>query len=623
MATPARTTRARSRQATTPAPLPAVDVRQSHAYGSRGRANLRGQLAGEGATFVEAFTTGRSGAGSVPVLEESLVDEEELLPAQPPASRQGTVVDSIAHYEGTNISARSGSMPPPPRPTAAASRFPPAATTTTAAEDSNPWTLSVLLFAIPRYLWRNLWALLLGAFICSSWAVMPLPDKLGAKRDRIIRGFKLQWDVPGYDQPPGELEKLWILTRHNSSLLSMDMPPITEPALQQLVNIRLFGRQEDLDRNYTALAERITGMEEYIPRRMVVDIVDGEMSIREGFWLALREKLSGSPEMYDAFIAANEEIAARRTANAVNESLESAISSERLLTREETVKLLEEESRHLEKRLVEMVQSKNDDAASIARAVATQVATQVATEGKPTSFDAQLKLLVNAHMLSATYVALTSVNHFSPLLGAIVDPHHTSPTAPLKRKAPKVGWFSKSLQRSPNPPVAALTHWNEMGDCWCAAQSPEMGHAQLAVITEHKIVPENFIIEHVPAVGRLGLTSAPKSFELWAETPSAQDAAEVKAAIRKWVGPSSHWATCNDYDDLLGPTNTSVCIASGGYNAEDETWVKTYAMIANMGALDFAANKFYYRVNNNWGAVNTCTYRVRLTGRDTELDLYG
>lgn len=613
MATPARNTRARSRQSTTtPGPLPAVDVRVSHSYGSRGRANLRGQLAGEGATFAEAFASGRNaGAGPAPVLEESLVDEEELLPAQPPVSRQGTVVDSTAHYEGTNLSARRGSMPPPERPRAT--------TTTAAAENGNPWTLSVLLFAIPRYLARNFWALILGACLFPG---LFFGIFFFLNRDKFFRGMRITMGRPAYDPPPGRLEELWLLVRHNDTFVDMNLPPITDPTLQQMVNIRLYGRQDDLEANHTALAKRVADLEDYVPPRMVVDLVDGEMVIRERFWSALSEKLQGSTELYDSFIAANEDAANRLAANAVNKSLESAISSERVLHRDGIVKLLEDSGRDLEIRLREMMDSKHADAASVARTVAAQVATQISVEGKQRSFHDELRLLVNAHMLQNTYNALTSPNYFSPNLGAVVDPHHSSPTAPLKQKVPKVGWFASSLKRRPNPPVAALTHWNEMGDCWCAARSPEMGHAQLAIITEHKIVPHNFIIEHVPAIGRQGKTSAPKSFELWAETPSAEQAAEVKAAIRKFVGPSSHWSTCNDDDDLLGPTNTSVCVASGGYNINADTWVHSYPMIANMDRLDFAANKFYYRVDNNWGAVNTCTYRVRLTGRDTEMDLY-
>jgi hypothetical protein len=112
MATPGRTTRARSRQ-TTPvsAALPALDVRNSSAYGSRGRAPLHNQLAAEGITLAQGFTTARAGNTIAPVFEES---EDEELHMQAPMSRLGTYVGSQANYESPIHSVMDRMSTPPP-----------------------------------------------------------------------------------------------------------------------------------------------------------------------------------------------------------------------------------------------------------------------------------------------------------------------------------------------------------------------------------------------------------------------------------------------------------------------------------------------------------------------------
>lgn len=608
MATPARSTRARSRQ-TTPQPLPAVDVRTSHGYGSRGRAKLHNQLAGAGATLADAFATGRDGAGIAPVFEESVEDEEELH-TQPPMSRQGTVVESMAHYEGSRRSERHESMPPPP-PVPAAFR---AATPPPPPPPAEPWTLSVLLFAVPRYLWRNIWAVLLGAFLFGSYAVVPLPGMVSDRRDEFFRGLKIAAGVPGYDLPPAHLERLWMFVRssafHAEEL--QRMAPIDDPLLQRMVNVRLRGLIDDLDANQTALGDRVSAIEEFLPLRTVVDVIEGNMVITDDFWNALSRKLRGEPEFFDSFIAASEQTFMTIADASVHDYFDGALRERRILSREEMLELLNQSGKDLEKRLSSLVQAGTDDAVNAARTVAAQVAREIA-ENTPSDLRNQLAVLAKSNLLANTYEALTSVNFFSPNTGALIDPHHTSPTALKPKKDTNAGWFANSLKRPTLPPAFALTKWDEMGDCWCAAKSEDMSYAQLAVMTDNPIAPRRLIVEHIPAGGTTDINKAPRDFELWAETNSVE---EAKTTVQNLKNKNMHYGV-NKYDKLTGPTETSVCIASGQYDIHAENWVQSVPMLADMEEFPtINATKFYFRVWSNWGSDQTCIYRVRLTGTD-------
>lgn len=605
MATPGRTTRSRSRQ-TTPQPLPAVDVRQSHTYGSRGRANLHTQLAAAGTTFAQGFTTARATAGIAPVVEESDESEEEVQ-SQPPMSRQGTYVGSFAHYESPAHSERHESMPPPSprRPAPFATDMPEA--------PEEPRTLSVLLLAVPRYLWRNFWAVLLGALLLGTIAHIKLPERAAEPRDQFFRGLKIAVGVPGYDQPPAKLERLWMFVRYKAFLTEEldQLAPVTDPVLQSLINVRLRGLITDIDNNQTALAERFSAIETYLPPRMVVDLVDGEMVIRDDFWHALSDKLQGSEELFDAFVAANEETATRIADTAAAGYIDGALQSKRLLDREGLIELLDQNSRDLETRLTTLVQTGTSDSMNAARTIAAQVAKEIA-ENTPSDIRTQLGVLAKSNLLYNTYDAMSSVNWFSPKMGAIVDPHHTSQTALKPQKATNNGWFTKSIKRLTPAPITALIPWEETGDCWCAAKTTDMGQAQLAVITEDKITPKRLIVEHIPPGGAQDIKSAPRDFELWADLYTIEEAESMKQKLRAM---DSHYDLgCKN--SLEPPTETSVCISAGRYDIHAENWVQSAPMLVDMEQAGLAAGKFYYRVLSNWGAQQTCTYRVRLTGHD-------
>jgi hypothetical protein len=616
MATPGRTTRARSRQ-TTPvsAALPALDVRNSSAYGSRGRAPLHNQLAAEGITLAQGFTTARAGNTIAPVFEES---EDEELHMQAPMSRLGTYVGSQANYESPIHSQRRDSTPPPsPR------RDGPYVHTTTNAAPPSPWSLSVLLFAVPRYLWRNLWAVLLGATLLGLAAHVKLPKEAGESRDEWFRHLKGLVGVRGYDQPPDKLERLWMFVRTDSfTKEELDrLPPITDPLLQQLVNVRLRSLITDLGSNHTALESNVTALEqrmadaeEFFPPRMVVNVVDGKMLINDEFWHAVTSKIRGSDDLFDTFVAANEESATRIAETVTAGHLDEALASKRVLNRESLMEFLDQQSIELEKRLKVVVDAGTQDALSASAEVAREVA-----ENTPNDLRAQLSVMAKSAIIANRYEAMTSVNWFSKAMGAIVDPHHTSPTALMPQDARPAGWFATSFRRLTPIPAVALVEWTETGQCWCAAKNNDtfMGHAQLAVITRRKITPYTLIIEHIPEAGSEDIRNAPKDYQLWADLGTVEAAESMERELRE----RSPW-----YDSRCDlpetpeppPTKSSILMACGRYDYAKPNWVQSFYMLHDTPDLyetGFEASKFYLRVLSNWGSDQTCIYRARLTAQ--------
>jgi hypothetical protein len=614
MATPSRHTRSRSRQ-TTPSALPAIDRKTSHGYGARGKANLTTQLAAAGTTLAEGFSTAR-GMDAL-VEEEAVVEEEEHIP-QPQMQRQGTVVESFALYEGSQRSQRSqrsrndDSMPPPPPPP------PPAAARRSARRDSSPpppptepWSLSVLLFAVPRYLWRNKWSLLLGALILALAAHMDLPESARWRRDRFFYGVKSSIGVPGYDLPLSTAEEHWMWFRYNVTLAEdfHDLPEIRDPALQGMINVRLRQMIRDAENNHTALFHRVEALEEFLPPRMVVDVVDDQLVIKEQFWNVLASKLRGDSGIFDAFVAANEKAATEIALAASEEHLSTALSIKRVLTPRDMMEMLNGYANDLDSKL----ETWSGEQLAMVQSQATKIAKEVSQDAASDP-KTRLNVLIKSKIIANLYDSLSAVNYFSPNMGAVIDPHHSSPTALKPSK--KVGWFGKPLQHLTAPPVAAIMRWEEAGECWCAAKSTGIkGKAQLAIMTEHKIAPGRLVIEHIPKTATQGISSAPQDFELWAETSSAEDAEAWRRQLR-----NGHPYYDTECAGASAPTDTSVCISSGTYDIHADNWVQSFDMFIGMENMfpHMGAVKFYYRVMSNWNSPQTCTYRVRLTGTDLD-----
>lgn len=248
------------------------------------------------------------------------------------------------------------------------------------------------------------------------------------------------------------------------------------------------------------------------------------------------------------------------------------------------------------------------------------------------------------------------VNFLSPALGAIVDPDRTTPTTGRKMR-----WYERLLMRflsqgsprGPLPPVAALTSWEDVGDCWCS--TPRNGVSQLAVFLNQKIVPEELIVEHIPAGATLDPGAAPKNIEMWArfrivpmdsvskqhsrvngipwisqqptqpaEPQSAREAGlggynipgeatlhEVLLSSLRASHPSEDESAYSD-DPILGPNFYRV--GKMEYDIHKENHIQRFLLNTVVDIATIRVDKVVFRVTSNWGSNTTCIYRLRLHG---------
>ncbi|KAK2867927.1 hypothetical protein FQN49_003337 [Arthroderma sp. PD_2] len=250
-------------------------------------------------------------------------------------------------------------------------------------------------------------------------------------------------------------------------------------------------------------------------------------------------------------------------------------------------------------------------------------------------------------------------NFFALGMGALVDPYLTSPT-----KSSTGGFmqrfhrYAAGIRPGP-PPVAALTQWDEVGDCWCAATTN--GKAQLAVLLGRPIVPDEVIIEHIPREATLDPGSAPQTMEMWAEyklapprvarkrnsapstsrspsslppsdpsdlpdasdlpsdpladPPTPSDHQSLYTTVMdglKTVYPDDHPSTYSN-DIALGPSFFRVGTWTYDINAEHH--IQRFRLQAVIDLPNARVQRVVVRVTSNWGGrQHTCLYRVRLHG---------
>ncbi|KAI9681034.1 MAG: hypothetical protein M1822_007108 [Bathelium mastoideum] len=245
---------------------------------------------------------------------------------------------------------------------------------------------------------------------------------------------------------------------------------------------------------------------------------------------------------------------------------------------------------------------------------------------------------------------LVEVNFLSPILGAVVDPHLTSPVMKGNEK-----WITKIYRRfflpfPPQPPVAALMSWEEAGDAWCAApETTTIGHndgtkgkAQLAVILPFSIYPTSLAVEHIPPSGTLDINSAPRWLELWIQVTDIALRDELEAKIEQQISSEIEYG----YDEVGNfkpnpsaflphdPTPTGltkkelrehnkgnkhnpprdfVRVGKFLYNLEDRQYIQRWDLPIDLEKW-VQTNKVIIRVVQNYGREWTCMYRVRLIG---------
>ena len=222
------------------------------------------------------------------------------------------------------------------------------------------------------------------------------------------------------------------------------------------------------------------------------------------------------------------------------------------------------------------------------------------------------------------------VNYVSRGLGAIIDPHLTSPTRKLTVRSRS--WFGLSSYELRTPdPVTALLPWDDIGDCWCAPRAG--GKSQLTVLLPRKIVPTHLVIEHIPHGATLDIGSAPKDVELWVQIKDPE--ARVRVMDATMAVPSlaeeSLLAarTLPDYGTDTALDKSWIRVGRWEYDIFAANHVQDLAVPVELDHFQVAVNKVSVRVRRNWGMKDyTCLYRLKLHGllaekegeRDTKRD---
>lgn len=238
------------------------------------------------------------------------------------------------------------------------------------------------------------------------------------------------------------------------------------------------------------------------------------------------------------------------------------------------------------------------------------------------------------------------INFLSIGLGAIVDPWLSSPTVGRRISRPAKIYYNMAewvgfaeRPRAPQQPAAALSPWEDIGDCWCSA--PRAGMSQLSVLLGRGIVPEEVVVEHIPEGAALDIGVAPREMELWARFKVVDDSKPPKRQS-SWFGSGESsddlegikypgqltlsetiMSTLNlaypdepessySNDELLGPDFYR--LSKFTYDPHGPDHVQSFMLDAVIDYPSIRVDKVVVRVKSNWGSEHTCLYRVKLHG---------
>ena len=357
---------------------------------------------------------------------------------------------------------------------------------------------------------------------------------------------------------------------------------------------------------------------------------DGTLEIGDDFWQALLSKMRavglGQPshdqeKQWQEFLENNKEMVSKTLAqNAkidsmkkVDDRIAVALQTRQVLQREEFIELMQNEYGKLAGQINKQIEDATTKLEKEQRAYLRNAAKEVVA--KTVIDQIRLESLAYTNIVANTELALKTVNHFSPMLGARVDPWLTSPTWSRRISTlSKIINFVYSGSYLRQAPITALEKWDEAAECWCAAPSTDKGLAQLAVQMPQKIAPTRITIEHIPKEGTLNPGSTPKDMEFWIQI---EDRGKYEL-VKEILDNRKNTPKCKSTS--LSKTQGYVCLGQFSYNLHGNNHVQTFDLDVDLGPLNIGAKNAVLRVNENWGSDWTCLYRVRLQGTVVEGD---
>ncbi|KAF5021340.1 hypothetical protein F66182_6625 [Fusarium sp. NRRL 66182] len=210
------------------------------------------------------------------------------------------------------------------------------------------------------------------------------------------------------------------------------------------------------------------------------------------------------------------------------------------------------------------------------------------------------------------------VNFFGIGSGASIDASLTTTTwDPWGKGVATEKAYRKGVSAlNPKPPIAALSHWQDEGDCWCAAYTLDPSGnphgAVLSVQLAHLVVPQDIVIEHILGGATTDADARPRHIEVWARFEDDTDRERVRDYWAKyerenptpWGFPSASFE------------HPFVKISQFEYQgAELHDGVHVQHISNDFINMGIPTDQVVIRAVSNHGAADhTCFYRVRLYG---------
>ncbi|KNG47017.1 spindle pole body-associated protein sad1 [Stemphylium lycopersici] len=376
----------------------------------------------------------------------------------------------------------------------------------------------------------------------------------------------------------------------------------------------LWGRMSNMEDKWSKRLDEMHAtlevLQEQLPDMLIMRRHnDGSFEISDNFWHALLSKArsNSDPEWASYLEETKEKLrdlfdpTAWKERNANSKPTDTWVEA---VTRDEFVHQVEKQY----KNITERVDKQLNEAI---RAQSAELKVMMKTEAKKTMMDQmRLNALAQANLVANYELHLTKPNYFSPGLGAMIDPDLSSVT--FNNKPGRIAGLARRFSWAPvrNPPITALTKWEEPGDCWCSAsQDPASpGQAQLAVRLSRPVTPKQVTIEHVPMsmMPARKINNAPRDIELWVQTD---------APISPYY--SHRQVSCRAPAPESNGGGGWKCLGSFKYNIHASNHLQTFDLA---GEPSEPVSRAVLRVTSNWGASHTCLYQVRLHGTDAEKD---
>ncbi|KAI0206370.1 hypothetical protein F4808DRAFT_117401 [Astrocystis sublimbata] len=213
----------------------------------------------------------------------------------------------------------------------------------------------------------------------------------------------------------------------------------------------------------------------------------------------------------------------------------------------------------------------------------------------------------------ATDVVANQVNFFTRGSGAAIDAKLTSTAwKPAKDAFKSNKWLDKDGYKA-QPPFAALSAWNEEGECFCAGPDLKghgVGTNNISVVVGRNIIPTHLVVEHILPGATLDPGAMPKEIEVWAYIEQVDLRNELQALSEVQFPNTPKEEVLNEGYVKMGHFTYEKLETGDG--------VQVFKISDELVRMHAWTNSLVVRAINNYGADHTCFYRLHIYGQIIE-----